>query len=158
MNALGFFVFIIAFSGIAIFILLDNRELKSNRFITGEVHSMRMDTIKKRSEARYSIGYKYIPVLTISIGSADFKIKPQYEHYQDELYAKIKKGDYLKIYYRNVPENKYMPVHIEREGEVLFPFSFFYNIRNDVLKVVIPIFLVFIISTIILIVKRRKIA
>ncbi|WP_107039496.1 hypothetical protein [Brumimicrobium mesophilum] len=158
MKTLGIFLSIIGFGMFLVYIMLSFRTLESNRSLYGKVLFVKMDTIKEKSQALYALGHVSIPVLTISIGNADFKIRPQFEHYQKELYTKVKKGDYLKIYYKNVPENKYMPVQIERDGEVLFPFSFFYNKQSDFLKVAIPILLIFIISTIILIVKRRKIA
>lgn len=157
MKTLGVFLSIIAFGMFLIYIMLDFRTIEPYRSLYGKVLFVKMDTIKEKSQALYGLGHVNIPVLSIAIGSADFKIRPQFEHYQKELFSKIKKGDEIKVYYKSVPKNPFMPVQIEREGEVLFPFSFFHKKQNDMLKVIIPILLIFINSTIILIVKRRRV-
>lgn len=157
MNTIGIFTFLLVFLLIMMVILFNQRTLNSSEVITGVVSDKGIATIKRKSQARYSFHYIDVTVVTISIGNNHFKLEPQFKEYQKKMLNEIIIGDTLKIYYKRYTNNELMPEQIERNKEILLPFSFLQDIRRDFLYVVIPIFLILSFFTIALLIKRWNI-
>src|SRR5690554_8221363 len=116
-NTLGILTFLLIFLSIVITILLNNRTLNLDDNIIGVVSVKRIDTVQRKSSATYSSHNIYIPVVTISLVSIDFKLKPQFKHYQKQMLIEIMIVDILQIYYERYTNNVIMPVQIVRDKE-----------------------------------------
>jgi uncharacterized membrane protein len=157
MNTIGIFTFLLVFLSIIMVILFNQRTLSSNDYMTGVVLDKGIETIQRKSQATYSSHYVDVTVVTISIGNNHFKLEPQFKEYQKKMLNEIRIGDTLKVYYKRYTNNELMPVQIERNNEIILPFTFFQDIRRGFLYVTIPIFLILSFLTISLLIKRRNV-
>lgn len=156
-NALGILFIFIVVPLFLIIIMLNQRDLHSNNFLIGEVSQIKLDTIQRKSEATFSNHYVKVPILEISVDNTKFTLKPKYGEYREKLLKELKLLDTVKVYFKKETKNQLMPLQIERNDEVLFPYSFFLNQGSKAIKIAITVFLIALSLSLIIIFKRLKI-
>ena len=155
-NAVGIIVFFSLFSLIVVALMLSQRDLHSHNVINGKVSYIKMDTVLRKSEALYSSHNVKKSILVISIDDKKFILGGQYGEYREKLLSEINSGDTLKLFYKVDTYNQLMPLQIEKNDEIIFPFSYFLNIGTEVLTIAIVVFIITFSIVIILVFKRLR--
>jgi hypothetical protein len=155
-NALGILFFFSLFCLTVSVMLLNQRYLSINSSIYGEVSQIKKDTISRPSEATYSNHNVKRSVLIIIINGKKFTLERQYKEYRDVIFNDVNIGDTLLVYYKKDNYNQNIPLQIERNNEIIFPFSYFLKTKNKALFILVIVFFIATSVAIILIFKRYK--
>lgn len=155
-NALGILIVFSVISLIVFIIVFSQGDLYSNNVSRGQVSQIRLDTVERMSEARYSNHYIKTRVLRVSLDNKTFVLERQYKDYREELLSEIQIGDTIKVFYKSDSDNQLMPLQIEKNKKILLPFSFFYNQRSVASIVSAIVFIITSTIIITLVFKRSR--